>query len=140
MAIRRESLERLERILRMWAMDRRVRDICESEGVSLTTVFSYLKYARETGDHRAHVRGLRPAQKPIWFLDGCVLAGEGGADFALLKQLLWPHGFVPASWRSIFSILARRCRNDGHVITCRKGAYFYGGLAVVSEVSPSVEQ
>jgi len=106
----------------------------------MATVFAYLKYARGTGDHRAHVRAVRSSQKPVWFLDGCVLAGEGGADFALLKQLLWPHGYVPASWRTIFSILARRCRNDGHLIDCRKGAYFYVGLNVVTEVSPAVEQ
>ena len=125
--MREDSLRRLDRILNMWAVNLRLRDIAKSEGVSLTTILGYLKYARGTGDHRAHVRRVKPAEQPVRFLDACMLSGADGVTQEDLKQLLWPHGYVPVSWRSILSLCAQKNRKLGHVITTSKRRYVYVG-------------
>jgi len=127
MAMREESLKRLNRILDRWAVNVRLRDIADGEGVSLTTILSYLKYARETGDHRAHVRRVRPAEQPIRFLDACMLSGKEGVSYDDLKELLWPHGYLPVSWRSIMSLCAQKNRKQGHAIIASKKRYYYVG-------------
>ena len=134
--MRENSLRRLDRILNMWAVNLRLRDIAKSENVSLTTILGYLKYARETGDHRAHVRRVKPADQPMRFLDACMLSGSDGVTQEALKQLLWPHGYVPVSWRSILSLCAQKNRKLGHVITTSKQRYIYVGEA---ELPPAVD-
>jgi hypothetical protein len=131
MTMRVESLKRLNRILDRWAVNDRLLDIALSEGVSATTILSYLKYARETGDHRAHVRRVKSTDQPVRFLDACMLAGEEGVSCDELRQWLWPHGYCPVSWRSIISLCAQKNRKLGHVIISSKQRYTY--------VKPSVE-